>query len=65
VCDADDVSAIREAIDLLFERAEARARRRALGDFLAMGPDEDGPEEEVVTELRREFEDHLSRKGGR
>lgn len=57
---------IREAIDVRFaEEAEARERRAAaLGEFLAMGPDEDGPEEDVVAELHREFEEQLSRKGG-
>lgn len=56
---------IREAIDLRFEEAEARERRAAaLGEFLAMGPDPDGPDEDVVAELHREFEEHLSQKGG-
>ncbi|WP_256839496.1 hypothetical protein [Ornithinimicrobium faecis] len=56
---------IREAIDVRFEQDEERGRRSAaLGDFLAMGPDGDGPDEDVVAELHDEFEDHLSRKGG-
>lgn len=59
-------SVIREAIDVRFEQAEAQARRStALAEFLALGPDADGPEEDVVAELHREFEDHLGRKGGR
>lgn len=56
---------IREAIDLRFEEAEARQRRAAaLGEFLAIGPDEDGPDEDVVAELHREFDEQLSKKGG-
>lgn len=63
-------SVIREAIDVRFGEMEARARRSAaLGEFLALGPDVDVPEgadagEDVVAELHREFEDHLTRKGG-
>lgn len=56
---------IREAIDVRFEQDEARERRAAaLGEFLAMGPDTDGPEEDVVAELHREFEDRLSHLDG-
>ncbi|USQ75568.1 hypothetical protein [Ornithinimicrobium cryptoxanthini] len=58
-------SVIREAIDVRFEQAEAQTRRAAaLGEFLALGPDEDGQPEDVVAALQGEFEDHLDRKGG-
>lgn len=58
-------SVIREAIDVRFEQAEAQARRAAaLGEFLALGPDEGGQQEDVVAALQGEFEAHLDRKGG-
>lgn len=58
-------SVIREAIDVRFEVAEQEARRtRALDEFLALAVDETGPPEDVVSDLHREFDDHLNRKGG-